>query len=234
MLSLDVAERIRTIFLHDGEPVTIETAAKWLGWDLDTMNEAIKWKAVKLDYTARGKPRITFNELLVHATDQWTYAQIRKALGKKARRIFKYKYDAPKPSMIVRDALRYAFPDDESNVLSGFGVASLDEFTALRRRTRGRTPVDVFTPPPLPLRRVREDGVREFTVTALEMEFQRFLPFLRLRGRWLAGLGFKPGMRVYITPECGRIVITASDPAALQQRDEATGAQILPMISRVR
>lgn len=67
---------------------------------------------------------------------------------------------------------------------------------------------------PLPAaRRRRPDGIREATFTSTETEYNKVVPFLRLRGQWLARLGFKPKTRIYIAAEQGRLVITAADPA---------------------
>jgi Toxin SymE, type I toxin-antitoxin system len=41
----------------------------------------------------------------------------------------------------------------------------------------------------------------------------RVVPFLRLRGRWLAELGFRRGVKVAVQAEPGRLVITPAPPA---------------------
>lgn len=40
------------------------------------------------------------------------------------------------------------------------------------------------------------------------------MPYFRVRGSWLAQLGFKPAMRLYIQASRGQLVITPTDPAA--------------------
>lgn len=47
------------------------------------------------------------------------------------------------------------------------------------------------------------------------------MPYFRVRGRWLAQLGFKPGMRLYIQASRGQLVITTTDPAAQGSRSTA-------------
>jgi len=41
----------------------------------------------------------------------------------------------------------------------------------------------------------------------------RVVPFLRLRGRWLEKLGFEAGVKVAVSTEPGRLVITPASPA---------------------
>lgn len=40
----------------------------------------------------------------------------------------------------------------------------------------------------------------------------RVVPFLRMRGRWLEALGFEAGMKVAVSAEPGRLVITPASP----------------------
>ncbi len=37
---------------------------------------------------------------------------------------------------------------------------------------------------------------------------KRLRPMIRLRGRWLGRLGFKPGARIAVSEERGRLVLT--------------------------
>jgi hypothetical protein len=74
------AERIRSIFLHDGQPVTPEEAARLLGWSLDDMDALIKWREVDVAGTSSG-PRIARAELVSHALRQWPLSLIHGAIG---------------------------------------------------------------------------------------------------------------------------------------------------------
>lgn len=215
MLKPDLVDRIRSIFLHDGEPVTPGTAAEWLGWDFNTMEQAIKWRAVKLDELRPETPRITFPELLVHATDQWTFAEIRQALGEDARDIFDDERSTLSATEIIDAVMAHV-------VRQGYRREAAEcDSAARRRRGRGRNvpPAAVSLPP---ARRVRDDGVREFTLTRIEREHHRFVPYLRLRGRWLARLGFKPGMRVYVDSTPGQLTISVCDPARAKRSASVT------------
>ena len=75
-----------------------------------------------------------------------------------------------------------------------------------------------------PARRRRADGIREATFTATVTEYDKVVPYLRLRGQWLAQLGFKPKTRIYIAAEQGRLVITAADPATVAAGPAASSA----------
>jgi hypothetical protein len=75
-----------------------------------------------------------------------------------------------------------------------------------------------------PARRRRADGIREATFTATVTEYHKVVPYLRLRGQWLAQLGFKPKTRIYIAAEQGRLVITAADPASAAADPSAPSA----------
>ena len=46
------------------------------------------------------------------------------------------------------------------------------------------------------------------------------IPFLRLRGRWLAAAGFRPGDTVTVTVEHGRLVLTAPNPGPAPIQEE--------------
>ena len=74
------AERIRSIFLHDGQPVTPEEAARLLGWSLDDMDALIKWREVDVDATPAG-PRVMRPVLVAHALRQWPSSVIQAAIG---------------------------------------------------------------------------------------------------------------------------------------------------------
>jgi hypothetical protein len=70
VLNPDTTASIRAIFVHDGSAVTVDEAARLLGWPLDTMDAAIKWQAIKLDERSKREPRISRRELLEAAIDQ--------------------------------------------------------------------------------------------------------------------------------------------------------------------
>lgn len=211
----DVKEHIRAIFLHHIEPVTIEVAAGLLGWDLDTMDAAIKWRAVKLDENSLDAPRIDRAELLNLATDQWQVSEIEEALGRDAKRAFGKKRGRRTAGGMVRSALENIPP-------APVAEAVLRRVAAKRRRNP--------LPAPLPhARRNRQDGIREATLTAFSVEYQKHVPYLRLRGRWLAKLGLRPGMRLYIEARHGRLVITAADPAAASQPSATEHANVVAM-----
>jgi hypothetical protein len=96
VLERGVIENIRSIFIHNGEPVAVDEAAKLLGWHLATMDAAIKWRVVTLDDTSKGEPRISRAELVAQAIEQWPLADIRAALA--APRV---KHAAPPPLAAV-------------------------------------------------------------------------------------------------------------------------------------
>lgn len=215
MLSPDDKEHIRAIFLHHVEPVTPELAAELLGWDLDTMDAAIKWRAVELDENSLDEPRVNRAELLELATDQWSMSEIVEALGRDVRRVFSRKTGWTSAGALVRDALEKIPPAPVPEVV-------LRRVAARRRRAP--------MPAPLPhSRRNRLDGVREATLSGLEVEYQKSVPYLRLSGRWLAKLGLKPGMRVYITLRAGKIVISAVDPAVATAAETVHPASVVPL-----
>lgn len=210
MLKPDLVDRIRSIFLHDGQPVTPGTAAEWLGWDYNTIEQAIKWRAVKLDELRPGTPRITFAELLLHATDQWTYAEIRQALGEDGGDIFNDQLSTLSAAEIIDAVIAHVGRQGDRR------EAAERDSADRRRRGRGRNRFPAVTSLP-PARRLRDDGVREFKLSRMEVGGVRFVPYLRLRGRWLARLGFKPGMRVYVDSTPGQLTISVCDPARVKQ-----------------
>jgi hypothetical protein len=64
-------------------------------------------------------------------------------------------------------------------------------------------------------------------MAACEVRYRDLVPMLRLRGHWLARLGFKQGMRVYIVATAGALVITATDPAKMRKQSGAQSARVL-------
>ena len=213
MLDPKVAAHIRSIFLHNGEPVPVDEAAVLLGWDLPTMDEAIKWKAIRLDDGSTERPQIARRELLEQALEQWPLSDIAKALGSKdATRILGRKRSRDR-RLVINDldtaraaALRTLDPDQSVLLLPRAREA------AMRRITKARAAAGAATAQ-FKRRPRRTDDVRAFTLSAFEVGYKNLVPMLRLRGRWLARLGFKPGMRVYIATEPGKLVMTVTDPA---------------------
>lgn len=83
MLAQDVAERIRTIFLHEQPYVTIAEATRMFGWSRSEMNRAIRDGEVELTTTCSGE-RFDIRELAEKAVDLWTLPVIEAALGRDA------------------------------------------------------------------------------------------------------------------------------------------------------
>jgi hypothetical protein len=73
-----------------------------------------------------------------------------------------------------------------------------------RRRRRVPKPIVIY--PKLRYRR-SERGERMLTVAALS-DGKELLPMIRMRGRWLARLGFTRDARIVVSEEHGRIVLT--------------------------
>lgn len=73
-----------------------------------------------------------------------------------------------------------------------------------RRRRRMTEPI---ASQPKPLRRRSDRGERMLTV-ARRSDGDGPLPMIRIRGGWLAQLGFEIGTRIAVSEERGRIVIT--------------------------
>jgi len=95
-----------------------------------------------------------------------------------------------------------------------------------RRRLAARRPSgESLQESPESARRKRPDGIREATLGYLELGYQRFVPFLRLRGHWLASLGFKTRTRVYIEASEGCLVITVKDPAKAKKVAQSPAEQ---------
>ena len=93
------------------------------------------------------------------------------------------------------------------------------ESPSKRRRRLGarRRSGEPLQTTPEPARRNRADGIREATLSYFELGYQRFVPFLRLRGQWLASVGFKTRTRIYIKASDGCLVITVKDPAKVEK-----------------
>lgn len=95
-----------------------------------------------------------------------------------------------------------------------------------RRRLGARRPSgEPLQTTPEPARRNRADGIREATLSYFQLGYQRFVPFLRLRGQWLASFGFKTRTRIYIKASDGCLVITVKDPAKAEKAAQAPAEQ---------
>lgn len=219
MLEPNVTTNIRAIFIHNGEPVTVDDAARLLGWGGDTIDEAIKWNVIKLDATSHGQPRISRAELLEQAFEQWSLADIESALTRAEWKALVTRCGMQYDRLVVRDrdTLRSALRNDAERAAASAALLLPDKkAAAARRNARAARVVSVATARRFARRR-RTDGVREVTLTAFEVSYRDLVPMLRIRGRWLARLGFKPGMRIYITSAPGELVMTVVDPAAAER-----------------
>jgi toxic protein SymE len=221
MLKSDIAARIRAIFLHDGSAVAIVDFIILLGWSISTFEAAVKWRVITIEDPASDVPRISHAQLLEKAREQWSEAEIAEALGNDGLRVLASTQAPAAVASFIHDAVR-ADPVDALQLVgapspAGMLAAGLrppHREPVPRRRTRTRVPAIAPAPPLPPTRRNRADGVREATLTGFEVAYRDLVPMLRLRGRWLARNGFTVGARIYITVAEGRIVITATDPAA--------------------
>jgi hypothetical protein len=120
MLDQDTAERIRTIFLHEQPHVTINEAARMLGWSRSEMNRAIRDGEIEITKTCSGEG-FTIRELADKAVELWTLPVIEAALGRDASLILP-------PALRTRKlALRLpAYQIAALNVLAGDGAESVD------------------------------------------------------------------------------------------------------------
>jgi hypothetical protein len=83
MLDPDLVERIRTIFLHHHDRVTLDEAAAMLGWTRAEMNAAILSGDIEPLMTCSGK-MIELRTLASKALDLWSLPMIEEALGRDA------------------------------------------------------------------------------------------------------------------------------------------------------
>jgi Toxin SymE, type I toxin-antitoxin system len=219
VLEPDVITNIRAIFIHNGEPVAVDEAARLLGWGIDTIDEAIKWNVIELDTTSHDQPRIRRAELLEQAFEQWSLADIESALTRTEWKALVTRCGVQYDRLVVRDrdTLRSALRNDAERAAASAALLLPDKkAAAARRNARPSRRVSLANGRRF-ARRGRTDGVRVVTLTAFEVSYRDLVPMLRIRGRWLARLGFKPGMRVYITTAPGELVMTVSDPAAAKR-----------------
>lgn len=83
MLDPDVVERIRTIFLHESQHVTIADAARMLGWSDAEMAAAIRDGNIETTKTCSGRA-FSIREVAEKAMELWALADIEAALGREA------------------------------------------------------------------------------------------------------------------------------------------------------
>lgn len=83
MLDPELIERIRAIFLHHNDRVTINEAAGLLGWTRAEMNAAIKNGDIEPVMTCSGR-MIVLRDLAGKAIDLWSLTTIEEALGRDA------------------------------------------------------------------------------------------------------------------------------------------------------
>jgi predicted transcriptional regulator len=86
MLTPDLTERIRTIFLHPHSFVSIDDATSLLGWSRDQMREAIEGQEVDLTTACSGKV-VPHDELMALALHEVPIEWIERALGARAARV---------------------------------------------------------------------------------------------------------------------------------------------------
>jgi hypothetical protein len=86
MLTPDLIERIRAIFLQGGLYVSISDAATLLGWSHEEMKEAIGAGEIELTTTGSGKA-LRRETVMAKALELWWYEAIEGALGRQAPRV---------------------------------------------------------------------------------------------------------------------------------------------------
>lgn len=79
----DLIQRIRAIFLHHCDRVTLSEAADMLGWSRAEMNAAVRSGDVEAIGTCSGK-MIELRELVGQALNLWSLTTIEEALGRDA------------------------------------------------------------------------------------------------------------------------------------------------------
>ncbi|MBV9069411.1 MAG: hypothetical protein JO093_18705 [Acidobacteria bacterium] len=218
MLNPDEAANVRAIFVHDGGAVTVDEAAALLGWPLATMDAAIKWRAVTIDAGTDREPRISRGQLLEHAFDQWPLNDIKAALTGPQWRALRKRCGASFGRLAVcdRDTLRDAAAQPSRGSVASAALVRPELAAKLARAEKRKSKANVVVPEQFKRHR-RDRDVRMFTLTRFEVRYRDFVPMLRIRGRWLARLGFKPDMCVYVVAQPGALLITTTHPAKLQQ-----------------
>lgn len=84
MLDPATVESIRAIFLHREHRVTLDEAARMLGWTRARLNEAIDADEISVVEMCGGKRMIEIRELAHYAVYEWPLHVVEKALGREA------------------------------------------------------------------------------------------------------------------------------------------------------
>ena len=83
MPNSDLANRIRSIFLHDEPTVSTETAAALLGWSRAELTRAVAASEVEAKYSCSARV-IGIEEVVGKALEMWPLEAIEEALGRDA------------------------------------------------------------------------------------------------------------------------------------------------------
>src|SRR4051812_171784 len=86
MLTSDLINRIRAIFLHPEPRVTVAEAAHMLGWSSGRMNDTMRDGEIEVVDTCRSLC-VELAELVEMALSLWSMTEIERALGSSARKI---------------------------------------------------------------------------------------------------------------------------------------------------
>lgn len=118
MLTPDLAERIRSIFLHDEPRVTLAGAARLLGRSQDDITAAIAEGDIETIATGSG-PMIDIREIAEQALHVWPLVTIEEALGADASLILPpgvrtRRFSARLPRYIIAALQRLAEENGES------------------------------------------------------------------------------------------------------------------------
>jgi hypothetical protein len=173
-------------------------------------------------------------DFLEQAIDQWSLADIKAALSRDEWKALVSYCGAGYGKLVIRDrdTLRAAAARQAEQAAASAALLQPAAEAELQRRARRERKAVVITRKQFKRRR-RTDGVREVMMTALYASNRDLVPMLRLRGRWLARLGFKQGMRVYIVETAGAIVIMTTDPAQMRGEPGAPQPRALAAASRL-
>lgn len=148
MLEPDVARRIRTIFLHAGGPVTIFDFIILLEWSISSFDDAVKWRIVTLEDGPSAVPMVSHAQLVFHAREQWTDAQIGEALGEDAPAVLAaldglpVVRRSPLPASVAPSVVRDALPVPASVALSGRSATRRGRGSVWTRKPAAADPVD--------------------------------------------------------------------------------------------
>jgi hypothetical protein len=148
MLEPDVARRIRTIFLHAGGPVTIFDFIILLEWSISSFEDAVKWRIVTLEDGPSAVPMVSHAQLVFHAREQWTDAEIGEALGEDAPAVLAaldglpVVRRSPLPASVTPSVVRDALPVPPSVAPSGRSATRRRRGSVWTRKPAAADPVD--------------------------------------------------------------------------------------------